>query len=94
MTYDWKTFTRTQDWEITEEVSPNEWETIDLQIDTEEEAMIKAKQYANETNHRMSVSTSIRIVNPVTNSVEDRDTVEGNLDPIMILPDKYEEANK
>ena len=49
-----------QDWEYAEEIRPNEWETVDIQIETENEAIMRAQDWANKTGHRFVVSTSIR----------------------------------
>lgn len=73
-----------QDWEFAEEVSPDEWETIDIQIDNEEKALKQAQIHANETGHRCAVSTSLRY--ELNGAVEDRGLVNGDPLPIIVEP--------
>ena len=75
-----------QDWEFAEEVSPNEWETVDIQIDTKSEAISQAQAWANAHNVRCVVDTSIRYESK--HGVEDRGIAPGNPDPIIINPTK------
>lgn len=73
-----------QDWEYAEEITPDDWETIDIQIDTEAQAIKEAQEWANKTGHRVCVSTSIRYES--VKGVEDRGTAPNNPKPIILLP--------
>lgn len=78
---EWKA---TQDWEFAEETFPDEWETVDIQIDTEAEAISQAQEWANRYNCRCVVNTSIRY--EFNGAVEDRGIVEGDPLPIIVTP--------
>ena len=73
-----------QDWEFAEEIAPNEWDTVNIQIDTEAEAIKQAQEHANNTGHRCVVETSIRYESK--SGVEDRGEAPGNPEPIIISP--------
>lgn len=73
-----------QDWEYAEETSPDEWETVDIQLATKEEAINLAQAHSNRTNRRCVVSTSIRYESK--NGVEDRGLAPGDPSPIIITP--------
>ena len=73
-----------QDWEYAEEIAPNDWETVDIQIETEAEALRLAQEWANKTGHRFVVSTSIRYEGE--QGVEDRGLVRGDPQPIILNP--------
>ena len=75
-----------QDWEFSEETAPNEWETVDIQIDSEAQAIGQAQEWANKTGNRCCVETSIRYESH--KGVEDRGMVQGNPKPIIITPIK------
>lgn len=81
-----ETYVAIQDWEIAEETASGELETIDIQIETEAEALRQAQEWANKTRHNVYVSTSLRYENTLTNSVEDRGEAPGNPDPIIVRP--------
>jgi len=75
-----------QDWEFAQETQQGEWETVNIQIDTEKEALEQAQKWANEHNCRCVVDTSIRYER--NNCVEDRGSVPGDPKPIIIEPVK------
>jgi len=79
-------YRQVQDWEYAEESSLNDWQTVEIQIDTESEALAKAQEWANRTGRRVAVCTSIRVENQAGTSVEDRITASGDPDPIILSP--------
>ena len=74
---------KVQDWEYARETTPDEWETVDIQIDTEAQATTEAQRYANEHNCRCVVSTSFRYEE--NGHVEDRGLVPDS-QPVILTP--------
>uniref|UniRef100_A0A6M3JCV1 Uncharacterized protein n=1 Tax=viral metagenome TaxID=1070528 RepID=A0A6M3JCV1_9ZZZZ len=72
-----------QDWEFCEEIG-GEYTTIEIQIESEAEAVRSAQKWADETGHTCWVSTSLRYEK--NNSVEDRGLVDGDPKPIKVVP--------
>lgn len=83
-----KDYKAVQDWEFAQEISPDEWETVEIQIDTEPEAIAQAQEWANKHHCRCAINTSIRY--ELNGCVEDRGLVEGDPPPIIINPKKQE----
>ena len=74
---------KTQDWEFAEELLPNEWETVEIQIATEQEAITKAQNWATRYSRRCLVSTSLRC--ETSDGVGDRMVIP-TMKPIIINP--------
>jgi len=75
---------KVQDWEVAEEIAPMEWETVNIQIDSQDEAIKQAQEWAEKSGHRCCVDTSIRYESK--QGVEDRGPAPGNPSPIIISP--------
>lgn len=80
------TYRQVQDWEYAEEVAPDDWQTVDIQIETESEALERGQEHANRTGRRVAVSTSVRFEDAITNSVEDRGPAVGDPQPVVLTP--------
>ncbi len=79
-----------QDWEFSELLDDGEFETVEIQIPSLEQAIEQAEQHANKTRRTCYISTSIACIDTLNNCVDDRLLLSQvgleDVEPIEIKP--------